>query len=218
MLDRTQPPALQLGVSGPEAGPAPSPVEALFARSDATLDAEFTSLFGPGGSEVRASLERIAATEGPAAYDRFRADPDAFGTVVGERARADTVGGALEALNYSKAYHAAEQEGRVPSVPGYGVAPQEPELSIGAYDGIYLDGEGNQIGRFGTPSDRLFVVIDAAQAGQMRQDWNAHTNTTETLQSPIRGALEIPSLTALRAMHEDITSHRWSRAIASLKA
>lgn len=34
------------------------------------------------------------------------------------------VGGAAEALAYSKAYHALQQEGRTPNVPGYGVVPK----------------------------------------------------------------------------------------------
>ena len=122
MPDRTRAVTPQQEVAGPAVGStrAPSPTEALFARTDARFDAEFTALCGSGGPEARTALERAAAAEEPVAYDRFRANPDEFGAVVGDRTRADTVGGALEALNYSKAVHAAEQEGRTPSVPGYG--------------------------------------------------------------------------------------------------
>lgn len=209
-------PERQQDASGPRHAAAPSPIEALYARTDANVDGEFRGIFGAGGPEARTALESAAATEGRSAYARFRVDPDAFGTAVGNRERADIVGGALDALNYSKAYHGAQQEGRTPSVPGDG-APrresspdQELSLSIGPYDGIYLDSRGNQIGRFGNPNDRLFVVTDASQAQQMQREWSAHTNSIATLQTPIRGALEIPSLDALRAMRADITSHSWS--------
>ena len=203
-------PERQQDASGAPPVAAPTPIEALYARTDANVDGEFEGIFGPGGPEARAALESAAEVEGQSAYDRFRTDPDAFGMVVGNRERADTVGGALEALNYSKAYHAAEQEGREPVIPGYGTPTEELDLSSGRYDGIYLDSGGNQIGRFGNPSGRLFVVTNRTEADQMRQAWNSHTNTTESLSGPVLGALEIPSLVALHAMYSDITSHSYS--------
>lgn len=65
--DRT--PGQQQDVAGPsiDATPTRTPTEALFARTDANLDAEFAGIFGPGGPEARAALEQAAATEGPAA-------------------------------------------------------------------------------------------------------------------------------------------------------
>ena len=186
-----------------------SPTEALFARTDARFDAEFTTLFGSGGPEARVALESAAAAEGPAAYDRFRSSPDEFGAVVGDRTRADMIGGALEALSYSKAVHAAEQEGQTPSVPGYsGVPVEAPDLTIGLQDGIYLDGEGNQVGGLGSGSTRLFVVTDREEARAMRAAWDGGAGT-EPLRGQIGSALEIPSLDALRAIHADIMSHDW---------
>lgn len=128
-------PERQQDASGPRPVAALSPVEALYARTDANVDGEFKGIFGSGGPEARAALESAAATEGRSAYARFRVDPDAFGAVVGNRERADIVGGALDALNYSKAYHAAQQEGRTPNVPSYNSASSshitEPELTAG---------------------------------------------------------------------------------------
>ena len=208
MPDRTQATTLQQDVAGRESAVTPSPTETLFARTDATLDTAFTGLFGSGGPEARAALERAAATEGPAAYDRFRADPEAFGTVVGVRSRASDLGGALEALNYSKAYHAAEQNGQAPSVRGYGTPHEELSQTIGLQGGIYLDREGNQVGGFGSGSTRMFVVTDQAEARALSAAWNGGAGTqAATLQ--ISSALEIPSLDTFRAMHADITSQDW---------
>ncbi len=138
--DRTRAVALQQDVAGPAAGStqAQSPTEALFARTDAALDAEFGRVFGSGGPEARTAVERAAATDGPSAYDRFRSDPCAFGSVVGDAARANTLGGALEALSYSKAVYAAEQAGRAPRVPGDDVPVQASNLApeVGGDGGI----------------------------------------------------------------------------------
>lgn len=132
----------QQDLSGPEAGASRplTPTERLFARTDANLDGEFVALFGSGGPAARAALEGSAAVEGPAAYNRFRSDPDAFGTVIGDRSRADIVGGASEALAYSKAYHAAEQEGRTPSVPGYGAPVQASSQDVATSAGVEISG------------------------------------------------------------------------------
>lgn len=203
------------------AKPVQTPTEALFARTDARVDAEFVGIFGADGPDVRAALEGAAA-EDPSAYDRFRVEPDAFGTVVGNRERADTVGGALEALNYSKAYHAAEQAGETPSVPGYGAVREESanrvELSqdLGLQDGIYLDREGNQIGHLGSGSTRLFVVTNPDDVQAMAASQSAGAGT-EPLRNQIGSALEIPSLDAFRAMHADIVSQDWqTREVSGL--
>lgn len=137
-------------------------------------------------------------------------------TVVGNRERADTVGGALEALNYSKVYHEAEQEGRPPIVPGYGAPQEELSQSIGLQDGTYLDGEGNQIGHLGTGSTRLFVVTNPDDVQAMAASQSAGAGT-EPLRNQIGSALEIPSLDAFRAMHADITSQDWqAREVSGL--
>lgn len=85
--DRT--PGQQQDAAGPALGakPVQTPTEALFARTDARVDAEFVGIFGADGPDVRAALEGAAAAEGPSAYDRFRVEPDAFGTVVGNGGR-----------------------------------------------------------------------------------------------------------------------------------
>lgn len=90
----------------------------LFASADASMDAEFGRVFGSVGHHVRAAVSQAAATEGQGAYDRFRENPDSFGTVVGNRSKANYLGGALEALDYSKSVHAAEQERVNPAAPG----------------------------------------------------------------------------------------------------
>lgn len=135
MPDRTPGRQQEAARSETSSTPALSPTDRLFARTDANLDGEFAGILGAGGPEARAALEHAASTEGRAAYTRFQADPDAFGTVIGNRERAFIVGGASDALAYSKAVYAADQAGRTPSVPGYDAAVQAngqaPTVSAG---------------------------------------------------------------------------------------
>ncbi len=98
-----------------------SPESTMLSRAGVAVDGLFEQMYGPNGAGARAAVASAVAAEGPSAYDRLKAAPEAFGAVRGDRSQAERLGGTLEALDYSQAVHAAQQAGLAPVVPGYGL-------------------------------------------------------------------------------------------------